>query len=56
MVPLIYLVGLVAMVFTALTYVALSRAFPLAGSVYTYAARNIGPAAGFFSGWAILLD
>jgi amino acid transporter len=56
MVPLIYLVGLVAMVFTALTYMALSRAFPLAGSVYTYAARSIGPAAGFFSSWAVLLD
>ncbi len=56
MVPLVYLVGLVAMVFTALSYMALSRAFPVAGSVYTYAARSIGPAAGFFSGWAILLD
>ncbi|MGB7739741.1 MAG: APC family permease [Steroidobacteraceae bacterium] len=56
MVPLVYLVGLVAMVFTALSYMALSRAFPIAGSVYTYSARSIGPAAGFFSGWAILLD
>ena len=56
MVPLIYLVGLVAMLFTALSYMALSRAFPVAGSVYTYAARSIGPAAGFVAGWAILLD
>jgi amino acid transporter len=56
MVPLIYLVGLVAMLFIARSYMAMSRAFPIAGSVYTYAARSIGPAAGFFAGWAMLLD
>jgi amino acid transporter len=56
MVPLVYLVGLVAMVFTAWSYMAMSRAFPVAGSVYAYAARSLGPAASFFSGWAILLD
>lgn len=56
MVPLIYLVGLVAMLFTALSYRAMSAAFPVAGSVYTYAARSIGPEAGFIAGWAILLD
>jgi amino acid transporter len=56
MVPLIYIVGLVAMVFTALSYMAMSRAFPVAGSVYTYAARSLGSLAGFVSGWAILLD
>jgi hypothetical protein len=56
MVPLIDLVGRVAMVFTAPAFMALRRAFPVAGSVYTFAARKIGPAAGNFSGWAILLD
>jgi len=56
MVPLVYLVGLVAMLFTALSYRAMSTAFPVAGSVYTYAARSIGPEAGFIAGWAILLD
>ncbi len=55
-VPLIYLVGLVAMFFTALSYMTMSRAFPVAGSVYTYAARSLGPAIGFLAGWAILLD
>ncbi|HMD72368.1 MAG TPA: hypothetical protein VKG05_00765, partial [Steroidobacteraceae bacterium] len=39
MVPLAYLVGLVGMFFTALSYAAMSRAYPLAGSVYTYAHR-----------------
>jgi amino acid transporter len=56
MVPLAYLVGLVGMIFTALSYAAMSRAFPLAGSVYTYAGRGLHEAAGFFSGWLILLD
>jgi amino acid transporter len=56
MVPLAYLVGLVGMYFTALSYAAMSRAFPLAGSVYTYAQRGLHEVAGFFSGWLILLD
>ncbi len=56
MVPLIYVVGLVAMVFTALSYATMSRAFPLAGSVYAYAARSLGPTVGFFAGWGLLLD
>ena len=56
MVPLAYLVGLIGMFFTALSYAAMSRAFPLAGSVYTYAHRGLHEIAGFFSGWLILLD
>src|SRR5262245_52457438 len=45
MVPLTYLMGLVAMLFTALSYRAMSRAFPVAGSVYSYAGRGIGDSA-----------
>jgi len=56
MVPFVYLVGLVAMVFTALSYMALSEAFPVAGSVYIYAGRSMGEEAGFLAGWAMLLD
>ena len=56
MVPLAYLIGLAGMIFTALSYAALSGAFPLAGSVYTYAQRGLHEIAGFFSGWLILLD
>lgn len=56
MVPLIYGVGLIAMLFTALSYMAMVHEFPIAGSVYSYAARSLGPAIGFFAGWAILLD
>lgn len=56
MVPLVYLIGLIAMIFTALAYSQMSRSFPLAGSVFSYVGRGLHPAAGFFAGWAILLD
>jgi len=56
MVPLAYLIGLIGMLFTAMSYAQMSRAFPLAGSVYTYAHRGLHEMAGFFSGWLILLD
>jgi len=56
MVPLTYLIGLVAMVFTALSYREMSASFPVAGSVYAYVGRGLHPAAGFLAGWAILLD
>jgi amino acid transporter len=56
MVPLAYLLGLVGMSFTAMSYATMSRAFPVAGSVYSYAQRGLSDAAGFFSGWLILLD
>src|SRR5271155_3929237 len=56
MVPLVYFVGLVAMVFTALSYMTMSAAFPVAGSVYAYAGKGISESAGFLAGWALLLD
>ncbi len=56
MVPLVYLIGVVAMIFTALAYAQMAKAFPLAGSVFSYVGRGIHPALGFFAGWAILLD
>ena len=56
MVPLVYLIGLVAMIFTALAYAQMAKSFPLAGSVFSYVGRGIHPTVGFFAGWAILLD
>ncbi|MEX1078352.1 MAG: amino acid permease [Homoserinimonas sp.] len=55
-VPLAYLVTLAAMVFTARSYGLMSRAFPFAGSAYTYTQRSFGPATGFLAGWALMLD
>ncbi|MEH3143672.1 MAG: APC family permease [Mycobacterium kyogaense] len=56
MVPLVYAVGLVAMIFTAIAYAQMAKSFPLAGSVFSYVGRGIHPGAGFFAGWAMLLD
>jgi amino acid transporter len=56
MVVLAYLIGLSGMLFTALSYAAMSQAFPLAGSVYAYVQRGLHEAAGFLAGWLILLD
>ena len=56
MVPLMYVIGLVAMIFTALATRRCREAFPIAGSVYSYAGRGINDKVGFFAGWAILLD
>ncbi|WP_028926046.1 APC family permease [Pseudonocardia acaciae] len=56
MVALAYLVGMVAMMFTASSYAQMSRAFPMAGSVYTYAGRGIAAPVGFLAGWVIVLD
>jgi amino acid transporter len=56
MVPLVYAVGFIAMGFTAYSYVMMARAYPIAGSVYAYAARAIGARVGFLAGWGMLLD
>jgi amino acid transporter len=56
MVALAYAIGMVAMVFTAISYAQMAKAFPLAGSVYAYAGRGISQPVGFIAGWQILLD
>ncbi|WEG14616.1 APC family permease [Pullulanibacillus sp. KACC 23026] len=56
MVALAYLIGMVGMIFTALSYARMSEAFPIAGSVYAYAGKGINQYVGFVAGWAILLD
>ena len=56
MVVLAYLIGALGMAFTAASYAQMSRAFPVAGSVYTYAGRGIARPVGFLAGWMVLLD
>ena len=56
MVALAYAIGMLAMAFTAASYSQMSRAFPMAGSVYTYAGRGLAQPVGFLAGWMILLD
>ncbi|MEL7656492.1 MAG: APC family permease [Bacillota bacterium] len=54
--PLVYIVGALAISFTALSYMHMSNRFPIAGSVYAYVQRGINPHVGFIAGWLILLD
>ena len=56
MVALAYIVGALAMSFTAYSYKLLSADFPVGGSVYTYARRVIGEKTGFVAGWMLVLD
>ncbi|MBR0599648.1 APC family permease [Sinanaerobacter chloroacetimidivorans] len=54
--PLVYIIGAIAISFTALGYMHMSNRFPIAGSVYAYVQRGINPHVGFIAGWLILLD
>ena len=56
MVALAYVIGMIGMIFTALSYARMSEAIPYSGSVYSYAKHGINETAGFFGGWLILLD
>jgi len=56
MVALAYVIGMIGMIFTALSYARMSEAIPYSGSVYAYAQHGINDTAGFFGGWLILLD
>ncbi len=55
-VPLAYLLALIAVLLTAFSYGKMVRAFPNAGSAYTYTRKTCGNQAGFMVGWASLLD
>jgi len=55
-VPTAYLLALLAMLFTAHSYGRMARAYPVAGSAYTYVRRSIDSRVGFLVGWATLLD
>jgi len=55
-VPLAYLVALIVMIFTAISYGKMSGAIPSAGSAYTYVRESIHPNVGFLVGWTSLID
>lgn len=54
--PTAYLLALVALFFTAMSYGKMSARFPVAGSAYTYTRRAVDSRVGFLVGWAVLLD
>lgn len=55
-VPLAYLLTLVAIMLTAMSYSRLAAAFPESGSAFTYTSKICGKASGFVVGWATLQD
>lgn len=55
-VPMAYLLALVAVLLTALSYGRLVKLYPDAGSAYSYAKNTCGNQVGMLVGWASLLD
>lgn len=50
------LIGMFAMLFTAISYGRMANAYPNAGSAYTYVSRTIHPSLGYFIGWGMIFD
>jgi putrescine importer len=50
------LIALVAMLFTAIAYGRMARAYPSAGSAFTYVGQEINPALGYITGWSMVMD
>ncbi len=50
------LIAMVAMLFTAISYGRMARAYPSAGSAFTYVGQEIHPALGYVTGWSMLMD
>ena len=50
------LIAMIAMLATAVSYGKMARVYPSAGSAFTYVAREIHPAAGYITGWSMVMD
>ena len=50
------LIAMVAMLFTAISYGRMARAYPSAGSAFTYVAQEVNPAVGYITGWSMVMD
>src|SRR5512147_198284 len=50
------LVAMVAMLFTAVSYGRMARAYPSAGSAFTYVGRELDRRAGYLVGWSMVMD
>src|SRR5205807_10297031 len=50
------LIAMVAMLFTAISYGRMARAYPSAGSAFTYVGQEINPALGYVTGWSMVMD
>jgi putrescine importer len=50
------LIAMVAMLFTGISYGHMARAYPSAGSAFTYVAQEIHPGLGYVTGWSMVMD
>ncbi|HME12569.1 MAG TPA: APC family permease [Candidatus Acidoferrum sp.] len=50
------LIAMVAMLFTGISYGRMARAYPSAGSAFTYVAQEVNPTVGFITGWSMVMD
>jgi amino acid transporter len=50
------LIAMVAMLFTGISYGRMARAYPSAGSAFTYVAQEVNPALGYVTGWSMVMD
>ena len=50
------LVAMIAMLFTAISYGRMARAYPSAGSAFTYVGQEINPTLGYVTGWSMVMD
>jgi putrescine importer len=50
------LIAMIGMLFTAISYGRMARAYPSAGSAFTYVGQEINPALGYVTGWSMVMD
>ena len=50
------LIAMIGMLFTAFSYGRMARAYPSAGSAFTYVGQEINPVLGYVTGWSMVMD
>jgi amino acid transporter len=50
------LIGMGAMLLTAVSYGRMARAYPSAGSAFTYVGQSLHPSLGYVTGWSMVMD
>ncbi len=50
------LLAMLGMLATAVSYGRMARAYPSAGSAFTYVGQEINPALGYITGWSMVMD
>jgi putrescine importer len=50
------LIGMFAMLLTALSYGRMARVYPSAGSAFTYVSQELHPSLGYVTGWSMVMD